>query len=301
LRRLACIDDTPKNTESYFVGKTLRWLIQNTQHKTMVTYADPSFNHTGIAYRACNMKYDGLSGTTVVLELPVEKCVHPGSKCLGEGKTVCQVHDRNMRCKVKGGSDFTPQAKYLRMLHEQGIAKLEPRKAKHRYHYHLAELREGKPQDCRQCRENQNKIKAIALTTVNESLNSPTPQTKQVEPKITDITKITERIEKAWLPDSSYWPEKWTEANPACGQCAVTALIVQENLGGELLKCDVEGFGSHYFNQLPDGTIIDLTKKQFPTDAKMSKAVKKKREDVTQYKQVMKRYEILKDNFNKAI
>ena len=42
LRRLVCIDDTPKNTESYFVGKTLRWLVLNTQHKAMVTYADPS-------------------------------------------------------------------------------------------------------------------------------------------------------------------------------------------------------------------------------------------------------------------
>ena len=26
LRRLVCIDDTPKNTESYFIGWTLRWL-----------------------------------------------------------------------------------------------------------------------------------------------------------------------------------------------------------------------------------------------------------------------------------
>ena len=30
LRRLCCIDDTPKNTESYFIGKTLKWLKQNT-------------------------------------------------------------------------------------------------------------------------------------------------------------------------------------------------------------------------------------------------------------------------------
>ena len=30
LRRLCCIDDTPKNTESYFIGQTLRWLKQNT-------------------------------------------------------------------------------------------------------------------------------------------------------------------------------------------------------------------------------------------------------------------------------
>ena len=30
LRRLCCIDDTPKNTESYFIGFTLRWLKKNT-------------------------------------------------------------------------------------------------------------------------------------------------------------------------------------------------------------------------------------------------------------------------------
>ena len=33
LRRLCCIDDTPCNTESYFIGRTLRWLKQNTKIK----------------------------------------------------------------------------------------------------------------------------------------------------------------------------------------------------------------------------------------------------------------------------
>ena len=33
LRRLCCIDDTPKNTESFFIGFTLRWLKKNTKHK----------------------------------------------------------------------------------------------------------------------------------------------------------------------------------------------------------------------------------------------------------------------------
>ncbi len=32
LRRLCCIDDTPKNTESYFIGFTLRWLKKNTTY-----------------------------------------------------------------------------------------------------------------------------------------------------------------------------------------------------------------------------------------------------------------------------
>ena len=29
LRRLVCIDDTPKNTESYFIGQTFKWLKKN--------------------------------------------------------------------------------------------------------------------------------------------------------------------------------------------------------------------------------------------------------------------------------
>ena len=40
LRRLCCIDDTPTNTESYFIGKTLRWLKQNTDIEVIVSYSD---------------------------------------------------------------------------------------------------------------------------------------------------------------------------------------------------------------------------------------------------------------------
>ena len=40
LRRLCCIDDTPKNTESYFIGKTLRWLKQNTEAEVIISYSD---------------------------------------------------------------------------------------------------------------------------------------------------------------------------------------------------------------------------------------------------------------------
>ena len=39
LRRLCCIDNTPICTESYFIGKTIRWLKKNTTYKTIVSYA----------------------------------------------------------------------------------------------------------------------------------------------------------------------------------------------------------------------------------------------------------------------
>ena len=46
------------------------------------------------------------------------------------------------------------------------------------------------------------------------------------------------------------------------GQCAVTALVVQDFLGGELIRAFVCG-ESHYWNRLPDGSELDLTADQF--------------------------------------
>ncbi len=48
LRRLCCIDKTPRNTESFFIGKCLRWLGQNTEIKKVISYADPNHGHQGI-------------------------------------------------------------------------------------------------------------------------------------------------------------------------------------------------------------------------------------------------------------
>ena len=60
----------------------------------------------------------------------------------------------------------------------------------------------------------------------------------------------------------------WSSSNAAWGQCAVTACIVQDLLGGDIIwslaKSPDQREHSHYFNVLPDGSIVDLTKEQFP-------------------------------------
>lgn len=67
LRRLCCIDKTPRNTESYFIGKTLRWLKKNTSYKIVVSYADSFHNHVGTIYKASNFEYKGMtSGGKVI-------------------------------------------------------------------------------------------------------------------------------------------------------------------------------------------------------------------------------------------
>ncbi|MEU4695206.1 hypothetical protein [Actinoplanes sp. NPDC023714] len=59
----------------------------------------------------------------------------------------------------------------------------------------------------------------------------------------------------------------WHPGNPARGQCGVTALIVQELLGGDLVLGEVfagdSRVGYHYWNRLPDGREIDFTADQF--------------------------------------
>jgi len=86
LRRLCCIDDTPKNTESYFIGHTLRWLRDNTDIKTIVSYADCNYGHEGIIYKATNFTLLGKSspGKIIVTD---------------EGRI---YHDKAIRTKYNG-------------------------------------------------------------------------------------------------------------------------------------------------------------------------------------------------------
>lgn len=70
-------------------------------------------------------------------------------------------------------------------------------------------------------------------------------------------------IEQSWGKDTSADPENWTPENPAYGQCAVTACILQERLGGELCRQAIDPGRSHYWLKLPSGEEMDLTERQF--------------------------------------
>lgn len=60
LTRLWIQDDTPKNTESYFIGTTIKLIDK----KIIVAFADPEYNHIGIVYQATNFIYTGRSKRT---------------------------------------------------------------------------------------------------------------------------------------------------------------------------------------------------------------------------------------------
>jgi len=118
LRRLCCIDDTPKNTESFFIGHTLRWLARNTAIKIIISYADANYGHRGIIYKASNFQY---LGTT-----------QPGKMIQYKGKL---IHDKAIRTKYNG--ELKPFAKKLKEALRIGEAIYVHRKPKHIYLYEV--------------------------------------------------------------------------------------------------------------------------------------------------------------------
>jgi hypothetical protein len=69
LRRLCLIDATPKNAESFFVSRTIKWLKGNTDWEFILSYADMEQGHSGVIYRASNFQYLGVTGAGKTLEV----------------------------------------------------------------------------------------------------------------------------------------------------------------------------------------------------------------------------------------
>ncbi|MCA1440445.1 hypothetical protein I6F07_09505 [Ensifer sp. IC4062] len=65
-------------------------------------------------------------------------------------------------------------------------------------------------------------------------------------------------LQSAWSIETS---SKWLPDNPARGQCSVTALVVQDILGGDIVKTDVDG-AWHFYN-LIGGMRRDFSESQF--------------------------------------
>jgi hypothetical protein len=67
LNRLCCIDGTPTNTESYFIGKAIRWIKQHTDYKLILSYADTKQGHDGVIYKATNFIHLGMTNLSRAL------------------------------------------------------------------------------------------------------------------------------------------------------------------------------------------------------------------------------------------
>jgi hypothetical protein len=59
IRRMACLDECPKNTESFFLSKVVWYIKKNTSFKSVISYADTSVGHQGGIYKAANFIFIG--------------------------------------------------------------------------------------------------------------------------------------------------------------------------------------------------------------------------------------------------
>ena len=117
------------------------------------------------------------------------------------------------------------------------------------------------------------------------------------------VEELKNILSKSWSREtcSPSLKDDWTNENSALGQCAVTALIVNDFMGGKIMRCMCET-GSQYYN-LINNEIIDLTSSQFNKIPDYTKAEERTREDLLSNIDTKNRYLILlqrvKDNFIK--
>lgn len=118
--------------------------------------------------------------------------------------------------------------------------------------------------------------------------------------------KILEKALKlSWSKNTCYPPmeNEWSTDNPALGQCYVTALVVQDYLGGKILKARFDDGVAHFWN-IVDGKEVDLTRSQFDDKEEIPEPVVVERKDLehnSMYKEYNKRYEILKERVKRFI
>ncbi|OBZ92016.1 hypothetical protein ADU59_28910 [Pararhizobium polonicum] len=72
------------------------------------------------------------------------------------------------------------------------------------------------------------------------------------------LERVQSALATAWSIETS---SKWRPENPALGQCGVTALVVQDLLGGDILKTRF-GDAWHFYNRI-GGARLDFSALQF--------------------------------------
>jgi len=109
-----------------------------------------------------------------------------------------------------------------------------------------------------------------------------------------ELDKLKNALLKSWNKETAMGG--WMAENPSLNQCAVTALVVQDFFGGDLLRCKMTNGDSHYWNRLPNGDEVDLTYEQFThIEGKPMKetTVVRERQYVLSFPNTMLRYGIL--------
>ncbi|MEE1802783.1 MULTISPECIES: hypothetical protein [unclassified Streptomyces] len=114
------------------------------------------------------------------------------------------------------------------------------------------------------------------------------------------LTDIEHAVRSSWSAETCT-PEfraRWTPDNPARDQCGVTAMVLNDLLGGELIRGEVHVDGErtdyHWWNRLGMGIEIDLTREQFRPEEIVTGGTVVPRPPVTEWRRLVAEYELLR-------
>jgi hypothetical protein len=97
IRRMACLDNAPCNSESWFLSQIIKWCASNTDYDYVLSYSDKTVGHNGTIYKAANFKNIGETTPTKFVEWN-GKLYHPRSL------SIDRPYSYELREAVKSGN-----------------------------------------------------------------------------------------------------------------------------------------------------------------------------------------------------
>lgn len=111
-----------------------------------------------------------------------------------------------------------------------------------------------------------------------------------------DRNLIESLLIQCWSSETS---SVWSQDNPARGQCDVTAIVINDFFGGEILKTFLEG-QPHFYNRI-DRVSYDFTASQFQVPPQYLDLPADREEILRSNSRVKQQYQILRVRFAQVL
>ncbi len=115
-----------------------------------------------------------------------------------------------------------------------------------------------------------------------------------MDQEIIEILEIL--LLQCWSSETS---SLWSQDNPARGQCDITAIVINDFFGGEILKTFIDE-QAHFYNRI-DGVNYDLTASQFQVLPEYLDLLADREEIFNSNLQVRQQYHILYHRFTQVL
>ena len=117
-----------------------------------------------------------------------------------------------------------------------------------------------------------------------------------------EIRTLKKVLNMAWSKETCVpsLRDNYDDGNKSLGQCAITALVVNDYFGGKIMRC-MTSTGSHYYNMIDD-EIVDLTAEQFIDEVPLyNEGAERTREYLLSNDDTKSRYLMLLKNVRKLL